>query len=88
MPMPWTCRQASREWQAFLTDARKAMGLTSDNATCTAVEGVPHTFRRHLTTQQSIDFAQILLTVLRALYDADWHLADPIPPGTRADWTA
>jgi uncharacterized protein (DUF2267 family) len=88
MPMPWTYAQATREWQAFLSDARAAMDLTSDNAAYTAVQGVLQAFRRRLTAQQAIDFAQVLPAVLRALFVADWHLADPVPPGTRADWTA
>ncbi len=88
MPMPWTYRQATTEWQAFLADARDAMGLTSDNATYTAVQGVLQAFRRRLTPQQAIDFAQILPSVLRALFVADWQLSDPVPPGTRADWAA
>ena len=87
--MPWTYRQATREWQAFLTEARDAMGLETDNVTYTAVQGVLQAFRRRLTPQQAIDFAQVLPSVLRALFVADWHLADgPLPPGTRADWTA
>jgi uncharacterized protein (DUF2267 family) len=88
MPMPWTYRQASREWQAFLGDAKEAMDLASDNAAFTAVEGVLMAFRCRLTPQQVIDFAQVLPAVLRALFVADWLLADPAPPGTRADWTA
>ncbi len=88
MPMPWTYRQATREWQVFLADARAAMDLTSDNAAFTAIEGVLHTFRRRLTPQQAIDFAQVLPAVLRALFVASWQLANPVPPGTRADWTA
>ena len=88
MPMPWTYRQASREWQAFLADAKETMDLASNNAAFTAVEGVLMAFRRRLTPQQAIDFAQILPAVLRALFVADWRLADPAPPGTRADWTA
>lgn len=88
MPMPWTYRQATREWQAFLADAREAMDLTSDNATYTAVQGVLQAFRARLAPQQAIDFAQVLPSVLRALFVADWQLADPAPPGTRADWTA
>lgn len=88
MPMPWTYRQATREWQAFLADAADAMKLTSDNATYTAVEGVLRAFRRRLTAQQAVDFAQVLPAVLRALFVADWHLAEPLAPGSRADWTA
>jgi uncharacterized protein (DUF2267 family) len=87
MPMPWTYRQATREWQAFLAEARTAMDLTSDNATFTAVEGVLRAFRRRLSAQQAIDFAQVLPSVLRALFIADWQLSDPAPSGTRDDWT-
>ena len=89
MPMPWTYRQATREWHSFLAEARAAMDLDSDNATYTAVQGVLRAFRRRLTPQQAIDFAQVLPAVLRALFVADWQMEDgPAPPGTRADWTA
>jgi uncharacterized protein (DUF2267 family) len=88
MPMPWTYRQATREWQAFLADAREAMDLDSDNTTYTAVQGVLQSFRRRLTAQQAVDFAQVLPSVLRALFIADWQIAPPVPPGSRADWTA
>jgi uncharacterized protein (DUF2267 family) len=89
MPMPWTYRQATREWQAFLAEAKTAMNLESDNATYTAVEGVLRAFRRRLTPQQAIDFAQVLPSVLRALFVADWQLdTGPLPPGSRADWTS
>lgn len=89
MPMPWTYRQATREWQAFLADAQDAIGTPTNHSTFTAVEGVLRTFRRRLTPQQAIDFAQVLPAVLRALFVADWDLSHPpAPPGTRADWTA
>ncbi|HLQ18816.1 MAG TPA: DUF2267 domain-containing protein, partial [Tabrizicola sp.] len=89
MPMPWTYRQASREWAAFLAEARTAMNLDSDNSTYTAVEGVLRSFRRRLTPQQAVDFAQVLPSVLRALFVSNWRLDEgPVPPGTRADWTA
>ena len=85
MPMPWTYRQATREWQAFLGEAKTAMNLESDNATYTAVEGVLKAFRRRLTPQQAVDFAQVLPSVVRALFVADWTLDEgPLPPGTRA----
>jgi|SRR5690606_3486166 uncharacterized protein (DUF2267 family) len=89
MPMPWTYRQATREWQAFLSDAREALALDSDNAAFTAVEGVLRAFRRRLTPQQAVDFAQVLPSVLRALFVADWRLDEgPCPAGIRANWTA
>ena len=89
MPMPWTYRQATREWQAFLADAQDAIGTPTDHSTFTAVEGVLRAFRNRLTPHQAIDFATILPAVLRALFVADWQLdRPPRPPGTRADWTA
>lgn len=89
MPMPWTYRQATREWQAFLADAQDAIGTPTDHSTFTAVEGTLRAFRRRLTPQQAIDFAQILPSVLRAIFVADWDLSVPsAPAGTRADWTA
>jgi len=88
MPMPWTYRQATREWQAFLSDAQDAIGTPTDHSTFTAVEGTLRAFRNRLTPQQAIDFAQVLPAVLRALFVADWDLSTPpAPPGTRADWT-
>ena len=89
MPMPWTYQQATREWQAFLADARDAMNLGSDNAAFTAVEGVFRAFRRRLSVQQALDFADVLPAVPRALFVAHWRISDQVvPPGTRADWTA
>lgn len=86
--MPSTYRQATREWRAFLAVAREAMDLETDNLTYTAVQGVLQAFRRRLTAQQAIDFAQVLPSVLRALFVADWQIEPPVPPGTRAEWTA
>jgi len=86
--MPWTYRQASREWRAFLADAQDAIGTPTDHSTFTAVEGTLRAFRHRLTPQQAIDFADVLPAVLRALFVTDWDLSTPpAPPGTRADWT-
>ena len=86
--MPWTYRQATREWQAFLSDAQEAIGTPTDHSTFTAVEGVLRAFRCRLTPQQAIDFAQVLPAVLRALFVAEWDLSlPPAPPGRREDWT-
>jgi uncharacterized protein (DUF2267 family) len=88
MPMPWTYRQATREWQAFLADAQAEMGLSTDHSTFTAVEGVLRAFRVRLTPQEAVDFAQVLPAVLRAIFVADWDLSvPPKPAGTRDDWT-
>lgn len=77
MPMPWTYRHASKEWRAFLDDAKERMGLVSDNAAYTAVDGVFQTFRRRLTAQQGLDFASVLPSVLRAIFVQNWDVTGP-----------
>ncbi len=88
MPMPWTYRHASREWRAFLDDVRERMDLVSDNSAYTAVDAVFRVFRRRLTAQQGLDFAAVLPSILRAIFVAEWRLADPVPFADRAALTA
>jgi len=83
MPMPWAYRHATKDWQAFLADAREELGLVSDNNTYTAVQGVLLTFRARLAPRQVAAFADVLPAVLRALFVAGW---DPeAPPRPWAD---
>ena len=49
MPMPWAIRHATKDWQAFLTDVKDRMDLTSDNSAYTAVDAVLQVFRRRLS---------------------------------------
>jgi uncharacterized protein (DUF2267 family) len=79
MPMPYTYRHASAEWRAFLDDAKEAMNLVSDNSTYTAIEGVFLTFRRRLTVEQGLAFADLLPAVPRAIFVANWRPAAPLP---------
>jgi uncharacterized protein (DUF2267 family) len=82
MPMPWTYRHASREFEAFLADARDRMGLVSNNMTYTAVDSVFQVFRRRLTAQQGLDFATPLPAVLRSIFVHDWDISGPPVPFT------
>lgn len=85
MPMPWTYRHASREFRAFLDDAKDRMSLDSDNMAYTAVDGVFQVFRRRLTTQQGLDFASVLPSVPRAIFVKDWIVeTPPVPFADRA----
>lgn len=77
MPMPWTYRHASKEWRAFLDDAKGRMSLESENMTYTAVDAVLQVFRRRLTAQQGLDFATVLPSVLRALFISGWDVTEP-----------
>ncbi|GKY88650.1 DUF2267 domain-containing protein [Sinisalibacter aestuarii] len=85
MPMPWAYRHASKDWQAFLADAKEALGLSSDNMTYTAVQGVLTAFRARLAPREVMAFADLLPAVLRALFVAGWDPeAAPKPWADRA----
>ena len=89
MPMPWTYRHATREFRAFLDDAKDRMGLESDNMAYTAVDGVFRTFRARLTPAEGLRFASVLPSVPRAIFVADWVPRDPpLPFADRAAMTA
>lgn len=77
MPMPSTYSHATREWRAFLNDAKDQMNLISDNSTYTAIDGVFRVFRRRLTPDQGIRFASVLPSVPRAIFIFNWDVMQP-----------
>ena len=77
MPMPWTYRHASKEWRAFLDDAKERMCLESDNMAYTAVDAVFQVFRRRLNAQEGLEFASVLPSVLRAIFVNNWDVTEP-----------
>ena len=85
MPMPWTYRHASKEWRAFLDDAKERMALESDNMAYTAVDAVFQVFRRRLTAQQGLAFAAVLPAVLRAIFVFGWDVSVPPVPFKRRE---
>lgn len=78
MPMPWAYRHATKDFAAFLSDAKDGLDLTSDNAAYTAVDAVFQVFRRRLTVAQGLAFADVLPAVLRAMFVFRWD-ADAVP---------
>ncbi len=87
--MPWTYRHASKEWRAFLDDAKERMSLESDNMAYTAVDAVFQVFRRRLTAQQGLDFATVLPSVLRAIFVNGWNVTEiPAPFSERSELVA
>lgn len=79
MPMPYTYRHATEEFRAFLADVKDEMNLVSDNSAYTAVQGVFLAFRRRLTVDQALVFADMLPAVLRAIFVAGWRPKAPVP---------
>ncbi len=84
MPMPWTYRHASREFRAVLDDAKDRMSLVSDNSAYTAIDAVFQVFRRRVTVAEGLAFANVLPSVPRAIFVANWSPAAPVPFADRS----
>lgn len=78
MPMPMEYRQASRDFDAFMEDLRDTSMLTTTHQAYTMLQGVLQVFRRRLTVQQALRFADVLPPVLRAIFVSDWNVEEPV----------
>ena len=87
--MPQQYQRAGEAFDAFLRDARDELGHATRNQTYTTVEGVLLTFRRRLTIEQGLRFADALPAVLRAMFVTGWDTREPpVPFGSREAMTA
>lgn len=82
MPMPLNLQHASDDFDRFLVEARDIAGLATRNQTYTMVQGVLQAFRRRLTVEDAIRFADVLPPLLRAIFVADWDTSAPQRPFT------
>ena len=82
MPMPKEYATASRDFDAFLSDAKDALDALSTNTAYTTVQSVLIIFRRRLTIAQAINFAGVLPPVLRAIFVSNWNVNEPALPFT------
>lgn len=80
MTVPMEYRQASRDFDAFLLDARDTAMLQTTNQAYTMVEAVMMVFRRRLSVAEALAFANVLPPVLRAVFVSDWDIAEPRTP--------
>lgn len=74
MTVPQEYIQASRDFEAVLVDIRDRAMVS------TTLEAVLRVFRRRLTADQSLAFAGLLKTGVRALFVADWTMDEPVLP--------
>lgn len=65
-------RRASRDFDAFIVEARDELSLTTTNQAYAVVWAVLHVFRDHLELKQALSFAQVLPPVLRAIFIDGW----------------
>ena len=80
MPVPAEYERASAKFYEYLVDARDTAGLWSTHVTYTMTQGVFQVFRRRLSTQDAIAFANILPICLRALFVTDWNVGEEKKP--------
>lgn len=73
MPVPAEYERASAQFYEYLLDARDTAGLWSTHVTYTMTQGVFQVFRRRLSTEDAIAFANVLPICLRALFVTDWE---------------
>lgn len=76
MPVPAEYERASAKFYDYLVDARDTSGLWSTHVTYTMTQAVFQVFRRRLSVQDAIAFANILPICLRALFVTDWNISE------------
>lgn len=80
MTVPMEYRQASRDFDAFMLDARDGAMLQTTNQAYTMVEAVLVVFRRRLAVREALAFADVLPPVLRAIFVSRWDIEEPVRP--------
>lgn len=86
MPMPREYFLASRDFDAFMEEAKTALDHGSHHQTYTTVDAVLQVFRRRLTAAEGLRFASVLPPVIRAIFVKDWEPAgDPPRFGAREE---
>ena len=87
-PMPWPpeYQRASVDFEKFMVAARDHAGLATTNMAWNMVEGVLHAFRRRLTIEQALRFADQLPPAVRGLFIEGWRPSEQVAHvGTRTE---
>ena len=80
MTMPQTYFHASLDFDAFIVDVRDTCVLQTHHQAYHTLRGVLHAFRKHLTINDALAFADILPAVTRAIFVEDWRPSSLPPP--------
>ena len=88
MTVPMAYRLAAERFHAFLADAAEEAGLVTTNQAYTMVQGVLQAFRRRLSPEEGIAFAQGLPPLLQALFVDGWDPREtPVTNWDRTEMT-
>lgn len=80
MTWPSEYQRASADFMHFMVLARDAANVDTTHRAWTMVQGVLLAFRRRLTLEQALRFADELPPVLRAMFLERWHPVEPPQP--------
>jgi uncharacterized protein (DUF2267 family) len=80
MPMPFAYRSATEDYEKFLDDLQRITMLQTWHQAYQTLRAVLIVFRNHVPPQVTINFAQSLPVVLRAILIEDWDLAAEVTP--------
>ncbi|MBP2549511.1 uncharacterized protein (DUF2267 family) [Neorhizobium galegae] len=80
MPIPMEYHHATDEFEAFMKDLLAISLLKTRHQGYTMLQAVLQVFRRRLSLEQAIAFANLLPAVLRAIFVSDWDIREPVRP--------
>ncbi len=77
MPFPIEYATATKDFYSFMEDVKAKSELHSFHVTYTMVQSVFQVFRRRISLQEALTFANTLPVALRALFVKDWDIHEP-----------
>lgn len=80
MPIPMEYHHATSQFEAFMADLLDISMLTTRHQGYTMLQAVLQVFRRRLTLDEAIQFANLLPAVLRAIFVSDWDTKQQVSP--------
>ena len=87
MTVPSEYRRASAEFDDLLAELAREADLTTSHQAYTTLQGVLLAFRKRLSLEEAVQFAQVLPPLVRALFVVDWDpMAPKKPVGDRSAW--
>jgi uncharacterized protein (DUF2267 family) len=77
MPFPIEYATATQDFYKFMDDVKQKADFHSFHVTYTMVQGVFQAFRRRVSIEEALCFANCLPVALRALFVKDWDINKP-----------
>lgn len=76
MTVPRQYVRAQRQFDAFMTDAMRELDQDTTHRAYHTVAGVLRAFRRRVSVQEALGFADTLPAILRAIFVSEWDVSE------------